>query len=287
MVLDNMKKKISEQIRDEERAFYGSKNAIFKKIKIEGPADGESAFKECKNLDILNSSFKLRYPFWHNTKCYYKNCKLTKTARASFWYDKGIVLEKIKCVGVKAVRECKEVKIKNSYFDSIEFGWQCKNIAVEDSEIISSYAFLHSNNVSLDNVEFKGKYSFQYNNNLKIKNSILDTKDAFWHTKNAVIENCTIKGEYLAWYSENITFINCHIIGTQPLCYAKNIKLINCYFTNCDLAFEYTEVNGTINGSLISIKNPLKGYVEIDEIPEMIIDENDRGKGNFVIERKK
>lgn len=281
-----MKKIISDQIRDDERAFYASKNIIFTNIKIEGPTDGESAFKECKNLEIKNSSFKLRYPFWHDTNCEYKNLKLTKTARAAYWYDKNIKLTNIKCKGVKALRECKHIVIDKSHFDSIEFGWQCDDVNVTNSSIISSYAFLHSNNVNLTNVNFKGKYSFQYVKGLSFKDSFLDTKDAFWHTKNAVIENCTIKGEYLAWYSENVTFINCHIIGTQPLCYAKNIKLVNCTFTDCDLAFEYTEVNGNILGTLISIKNPLKGHVVIDEIPLMIVDENNRSKGDFLIERK-
>lgn len=275
------------EIHDEERAYYNSKNTIFSNIKIQGPADGESAFKECKNLLVKNSSFKLRYPFWHDSSCEYRNCKLAVTARAPLWYDKDVIIFKMKCKGVKALRECKNIVVEDSDFDSIEFGWQCNNILIKNTNIVSSYAFLHSNNVSLENIQFKGKYSFQYINGLKIKNSVLDTKDAFWHTKNAVIENCTVKGEYLAWYSENITFINCHIIGTQPLCYAKNITLVNCDFKDCDLAFEYTEVNGCINGTLVSIKNPLKGHIKIDEIPEMIVDDNNRSKGDFLIERNK
>ena len=38
------------ETHDEERAFYGIKDAVVKNCRIDGPADGESAFKECKNI---------------------------------------------------------------------------------------------------------------------------------------------------------------------------------------------------------------------------------------------
>lgn len=280
-------KKIVSETRDEERAFYGSRNISFSNINIEGPADGESAFKECKNIEVLDSHLALRYPFWHDTNAVINNCKLEETARASFWYGRNISLNNVVCNGVKAFRECKDVYIKNSSFESIEFGWQCKNIKIENSSIDGYYAFLHSNNVSLNKVNFKGKYSFQYVKGLFIKDSVLDTKDAFWHSKDVVVENCTVIGEYLAWYAENIHFINCKIKGTQPICYAKKIYFENCTFEDCDLAFEYSEVDGTIKGTLVSIKNPLKGHLVIDTIPEMIVDEHNRSAGDFLIEKRK
>ena len=38
------------ETHDEERSFYGVKNAIIKNCTIDGPADGESAFKECRDI---------------------------------------------------------------------------------------------------------------------------------------------------------------------------------------------------------------------------------------------
>ena len=40
---------------DEERAFYGSKEVIVRHCAFDGPADGESAFKECTNISTDNS----------------------------------------------------------------------------------------------------------------------------------------------------------------------------------------------------------------------------------------
>lgn len=278
---------IKKVIRDDERAFYGSKNVEFLKVKIEGPADGESAFKECNNIQVIDSLLKLRYPFWHDTKLFVSNCRMTKTCRAPLWYSKDVALNKVKCKGVKAVRECSDVNILDSTFDSVEFGWQSNNLDLVNSSVIGNYAFLHSNTIKLNNVYLKGKYSFQYVTDLYIIDSVLDTKDAFWHAKNVLVENSEVLGEYLAWYAENVKFVNCHIKGTQPICYAKNIVFENCTFENCDLAFENSEVNGTIKGTLVSIKNPLKGHIVIDEIPEMISDEFNRSKGDFLIEKRK
>ena len=50
---------------DEERALYAIKDATVRNCKFDGPADGESAFKECRNITVEDCYFNLRYPFWH------------------------------------------------------------------------------------------------------------------------------------------------------------------------------------------------------------------------------
>ncbi|MCR4879854.1 MAG: DUF3737 family protein [Bacilli bacterium] len=277
-----MRKIIKNEINDVERAYYGSNGVSFSSIKIMGPADGESAFKECRNIDISNSVFKLRYPFWHNTNADYYRITLSKDARAAWWYDKNITLNKVKSKGIKGLRECKNITIIDSYFESMEIGWNCHNVLVFDSYIEGFYAFMGSTEITINNLNFKGKYSFQYTKNVEISNSNLDTKDAFWHAKNVTVNNCVVKGEYLAWYSENLTFVNCKIIGTQPFCYCKGLKLINCTTEACDLAFENSEVNGNIIGDIVSIKNPMKGELTVTgKIGEVIVDEFDRSNGQF------
>ena len=41
---------------------------------------------------------------------------------------------------------------------------------------------------------------------------------------------------------------------------------------NCDLAFEYSEVEADIIGKVDSIKNPLDGIIKVDEVGEIIHD---------------
>ena len=41
----------------------------------------------------------------------------------------------------------------------------------------------------------------------------------------------------------------------------------------CDLAFEYSDVNADINGYVDSIKNPKSGEIYVDRIGEIITDD--------------
>ena len=52
---------------DEERALYGSRGAEVVNCRFDGPADGESALKESRDITVKDSFFNLRYPFWHDT----------------------------------------------------------------------------------------------------------------------------------------------------------------------------------------------------------------------------
>ena len=61
------RKIIKNEIRDDERAYYASFDTDFEEITISGPTDGESAWKESKNIRVTNSNMCLRYPFWHVT----------------------------------------------------------------------------------------------------------------------------------------------------------------------------------------------------------------------------
>ena len=57
---------IEQEIFDEERALYGCRDTLVKGCLFDGPADGESAFKECRNITVEDTLLKLRYPFWHD-----------------------------------------------------------------------------------------------------------------------------------------------------------------------------------------------------------------------------
>lgn len=266
-------KEIKNMILDEERALYNLKDAIVSNIKFDGPADGESALKECENIKINSCYFNLRYPLWHVDTFELKDCSMTDKCRAAIWYSKNFKIDNCTLGGIKAVRECENIQINNTQIESFEFGWKSNNIELNDSKIQGEYLFFDSSNIVLNKTNLKGKYSFQYVKNLEITDSNLDTKDAFWHAENVVVKNSVLKGEYLGWYSSNLTLINCKIIGTQPLCYCKNLRMINCTTEQCDLSFEYSEVNGNIIGDIVSIKNPLSGSIVVDGVKEIINDD--------------
>ena len=257
---------------DEERALYGIENAHISNCTFKGPADGESALKETKNIKVSDCNFMLRYPFWHTTNAEIENIEMSETCRAALWYDKDIKIKSSYLGGIKALRECCNTEIEESKIKSTEFGWFCEGITIKNSNLISEYPFLKSSNMEIDNLEMTAKYSFQYVENIVIRNSVLNTKDAFWHGKNVTVYDSVIKGEYLGWYSDSLKLVNCKIIGTQPFCYANNLVLENCETENCDLAFENSNVCATINGKIDSVKNPKSGFIVADKIDEIIME---------------
>ena len=265
---------IENKTFDEERALYNIKDTKVKNCMFAGEKDGESAMKEARNIEVADCIFKLRYPMWHVDKLNLVNSKLEDTSRAPIWYSKNGIIDNVTINSVKAIRECDNITIKNSIIDSIEFGWKSNNINIIDSKITSEYLLLDSKNIKISNIDFKGKYSFQYVENLKIDNSILDTKDAFWHSNNVTVKNSIIKGEYLGWFSKSLTLDHCKIIGTQPLCYAENLKIIDCEMIDTDKSFEYSSVNASIIGNILSIKNPKSGKIIADSIDEIIMEDS-------------
>lgn len=285
----NFEQNFENQTFDEERALYGIKNALVKNCSFDGPADGESALKEASDFEVKDCYMNLRYPFWHVANAKISGSELTENCRAALWYDKNVEIDSCKLNGIKALRECEGITLKNSSVSSPEFIWKCKNLVVENVEINESeYPFFEVENAKITNLKMKGKYSFQYDKNIEICDSDLDTKDAFWHTKNVTVRNSTVKSEYLGWYSENLTLINCRIIGTQPFCYCKNLVLENCTMEGCDLAFERSSVQADVKGKIDSVKNLLSGSVTADEIGGIIMEENivDRAKSKIICRKR-
>ena len=263
---------IQNQTFDAERALYGSSDILVKNCAFDGPADGESALKESANIQVDHSFFNLRYPFWHDHGLSVRDSEMTELCRAALWYSDHITIEKTKLHGIKALRECADVKMTGCDVVSPEFGWSVHRMEMADCDAQSEYFMMRSDGLRFRNVWLKGKYSFQYIEDSVFENCTFDTKDAFWHAKNVTVRNSIVKGEYLAWYCENVTFENCRIIGTQPLCYCRGLKLVNCELTDCDLAFERSEVQAVLTAPVISIKNPLSGKILVPAVGEVIRD---------------
>lgn len=275
-------KVIENQTFDMERALYGSHGLQVKNCSFDGPADGESAFKECSEIEAADCFFNLRYPFWHDTNLKISGSELTENCRAALWYSKHIEITDTKLHGIKALRECSDVAVKNCDIISPEFGWSVNGFRMTDSTAQSEYFMMRSSDIEFHNVQFQGKYSFQYIKDSVFENCVFDTKDAFWHSENVTVRNSVIKGEYLAWYSEGLTLINCKISGTQPFCYCKNLKLVDCELLEADLCFEKSEVQATLTTPVVSIKNPRSGCIHVPELGELVMDD-EKAEGRVVV----
>lgn len=254
-----------------ERALYGVDGVRLIGCSFDGEEDGESALKEASRIDVEKCRFNLRYPLWHDREVRMNGCELTEKCRAALWYSEDIDIKNSILGGIKALRECKNVKIRDTKVISPEFGWRSRSISVKKCEITGEYPFLMAGEVDFSNVRLSGKYSFQYAQNVTVTDSFFDTKDSFWHAKNVTVRNSVIKGEYLAWYSDGLTLDRCKIIGTQPLCYCANLRLIDCEMIDADFSFEYSDVDATVRGNILSVKNPLRGRIVADNYGEILL----------------
>ena len=275
-------KTITDQIFDEERALYGSRGVEVINCRFDGPVDGESPFKESSDIVVRDCFFNLRYPFWHDKKLKISGSDMTKLCRAALWYSEDVEITDTKMHGIKALRECADVRVSDCDIVSDEFGWYVRRIDMENTNADGEYFMMRYDRLRFDSVRLKGKYSFQYITDSVFDRCDFDTKDAFWHAKDVVVKDSVVKGEYLAWYCENVIFENCTIMGTQPFCYCKGLKLINCRMEDCDLAFEKSDVEADIVSPVVSIKNPRSGVITAESVGEVIMDDPE-AKGQFLI----
>ena len=95
-----------------ERALYGSHGIRLLHCAFDGPADGESALKECKDIQVADCFCNLRYPFWHDRKLKIEDSEMTELCRAALWYSDHIEIAGTKLHGIKALRECSHVSIR-------------------------------------------------------------------------------------------------------------------------------------------------------------------------------
>ncbi len=267
-----------KQIKDTEfggeRPLFASHDLCIENVTIHA---GESALKECSNVEAVNCRFEGKYPFWHVDGFVVRNCLFTEGARAALWYSRNLEMSDTLVEAPKMFREMDGIFLTNVKIpDAQETLWHCRNIELENVEVgKADYLFMHSENIRINNYRQQGNYSFQYCKNVEIRNAVIDSKDAFWNTENVTVYDSELTGEYLGWHSKNLRLVNCKISGTQPLCYAKDLVMENCIMADdCDLAFEYSSVDATVNSLIRSVKNPRTGRIIAKGYGEIIIDEN-------------
>ena len=276
---------ITNQYFEGERPLYCRRDGLrLEGVKI-GP--GESSLKECANIEAVNCEFAGKYPFWECEGFTIRNCVFREGARAALWYTRGCRMYDTLVEAPKMFRRISDVYLENVRMPMAqETFWDCSDIRLRNVETRdANYIFMHSENIDIDGYTLYGNYSFQYVKNAVIRNANLQTKDAFWESENITVYDSVINGEFLAWYSKNLRLVRCRIGGTQPLCYCENLVLEDCTFEpDADLAFEYSSVQATVNGHIVSVKNPRSGSIKAGSIGEVILDENIKAPGNCEIQ---
>lgn len=265
---------IKNKTYEGERPLFACHNLRLENVLIK---PGESALKECSNIEATECEFQGKYPFWHVDGFVIENCVFREGARAALWYSRNLTMKDTRVEAPKMFREMEDLKLENVVIpDAQETLWHCHGVKLNNVEVENAdYLFMHSSNIKIENYKQKGNYSFQYCKNVEIHNAVIFSKDAFWGTEDVTVYDSEIHGEYLGWHSKRLRLVNCRISGTQPLCYATDLVMENCTMdTDCDLAFECSTLQAEIKGCVTSVKNPRSGRIKADGYGEIIIDGN-------------
>ena len=274
---------IRHQHFEGERPLFESHDLRLEHVTI---GDGESAVKECSNIEAEDCRFWGKYPFWHVHGFRINRCQFDVGARSALWYSDHLDMRDTRIEGPKMFREMHDIYLENVViYDADETFWRCRDIEACNLELHDgTYPFMFCENVKIIKLKSDSRYVFQYCKNVEIDQADIVTKDSFWECENITITNSVLDGEYLALHSKNVRLVNCHLLGEQLLCYADHLVLENCTFDPlCDRVFEYSDVHADIRGHIENIKNPTSGHIIADSIGSVTIDKNVRQPADCVI----
>ena len=248
---------------------------------------GESSIKEGSDIEARHCRFEGKYVFWCCEHFLAADCHFTEGARSSLWHSRGMELRDCLQEAPKMFRESEDIRLRRVVMPHAhETFWSCSGIDIEDVEAREAdYIFMHCSDVRVRNLKLFGNYAFQHARNVEIRDSDLQSKDSLWESENVTVYDSFINGEYLGWHSRNLKLVRCRIGGTQPLCYIDGLVLEDCTFEpDADLALEYSDVQATIKGHVVSIRNPRSGHVRVESCGELLRDANAKAPDNCVVE---
>lgn len=125
---------------------------------------GESAIKECSNIETVDCRFEGNYPFWHVHGFKIDRCYFDVGGRSALWYSDHLKMTDTIIDAPKMFREMDEIDIENvTMNDADEVFWRCNGIRIKNLKLHGgTYPFMFSNNIYVDGLESNSKYVFQY-----------------------------------------------------------------------------------------------------------------------------
>ena len=93
-----------------ERPLFESHNLRLEQVTI---GDGESAIKECSNIEAEDCRFWGKYPFWHVHGFRINRCQFDVGARSALWYSDNMDMRNTRIDGPKMFREMHDLYLEN------------------------------------------------------------------------------------------------------------------------------------------------------------------------------
>lgn len=96
------KKMIKNTSYEGERPLFASHHLRLEDVTI---YPGESALKECSDIEAVRCEFRGKYPFWHNDGLLIENCLFREGARAAIWYSRNLRMKDTRVEAPKMFRD--------------------------------------------------------------------------------------------------------------------------------------------------------------------------------------
>lgn len=260
--------KISNMVYQGERPLFHQIGLSIKRSKF---LEGESALKECKDIEASECDFIGKYPLWNTDGAVIRDCLFTAGSRAAIWYSQNIAMTGCRVEAPKMFRECDRVTLDDVRINADECAWHCRGLRMRGVRADEgNYLGMHASDIDIERLTLKGNYPFQYVKNGEIRNSTLQSKDMLWNSENVTVTDSVLNGEYIGWYSKNLRLIRCRIISTQPLCYAENLTLEDCEMIGTDRCFERSTVDARVITQIDSVVYPMRGTIRAKSIGKIL-----------------
>ena len=116
---------------------------------------GESAIKECSNIEAVDCRFEGNYPFWHVHGFVIDRCFFDVGGRSALWYSDHLKMTNTRIDAPKMFREMHDIEIENVEInDADEVFWRCRNLNIKNLKLHGgTYPFMFSSNIRIDGLE--------------------------------------------------------------------------------------------------------------------------------------
>lgn len=157
-----------------------------------------------------------------------KNCYMD--LRYPLWHDENATLS-----DVEMTENCRAalwythgIVINNSKLFGIKALRECSNANITGTQIRSPEFGWKCQNVNFENCEIESEYLLLLSSDVTFKNVNFKGKYSFQYVQNALIENSVLNTKDAFWHTKNVTVKNCVLKGEYLAWYSENLTLINC-----------------------------------------------------------
>ncbi len=252
------------------RAFFSARRAELHHITF----TGEDVLSYAKELTLSDSSVSSPRALAHISDAILRDVRFTEGAVSPLYGAVSVTLQGCEMCAPRGCESAREVTVDASRISSDHFCAGAVSPTVADTVLSGTQLFTHAENVSLTNVDLDGVRALQYISGGSIDFSTLSGEELLHGAHHVTISDTVLDGDRIGWYSDHLTLTHCVISGAAPFAHAKNLTLIDCALDpTCTCAFERSEVEATLRGTVPSVRNPLHGRIVADAYGEVLFDD--------------